>query len=182
MSVPPWTTSLPQRLRKWVTNRSPADARPSLTNAGTRLAIERRKRERRIRCQLLHPRSGEFSLTIDVLWLLKDLATCCSSLLYCSPAFCPTTKNPFLLYLFIPRGTIKVHKITSCVTSVLSWNTKCAISSKPGRTLHRGVLGDHLELMAFVKKAEELSYVALCSCGMEREQSRRRIGLDWWSP
>lgn len=86
------------------------------------------------------------------------------------------------LYLFIPRGTIKVHKITSCVTSMLSWNTKCAISSKPGRALHRGVLGDRLELMAFVRKAEELSYVALCSCGMEREQSRRRTGLDWWSP
>lgn len=72
-----------------------------------------------------------------------------------------------------------MQKITSCVTSVLSWNTKCAISSKPGRTLHRGVLGDRLELMAFVRKAEELSYVALCSCGMERSRAEgEQAGID----
>lgn len=81
MSVPPLTTSLLRRLRKWVTNQSTVNAKPSLTNARTRLAIEQWKRERCIRCQLLHPHSREFSLTIDVLWLLKDLAKCCSSLL-----------------------------------------------------------------------------------------------------
>lgn len=128
MSMPPWTTSLLRRLRKWVTNRSRVNAKPSLDecqNETSNRAVEEGKRC--IRCQPLHPRPREFSLTIDVLWLLKDLATCCSSLLL--SAFCPfkkkKKKEPFLLYLFIPRGTIKVQEVTSCVTSVLSWNTQC---------------------------------------------------------
>lgn len=99
-----------------------------------------------------------------------------SSLLLSS--FLSLHKKPFLLYFFIPRGTIKVHKVTSCVTSVLSWNTKCVPFETYLQTLHRGVLGDPLELMALVRKAEELSYVARCSRVMESEQSKRRTGLD----
>lgn len=181
MSVPPWTTSLLRRLRKWVTNRSRVKAEPSLTNARTRLAIEQWKGERCIRCQPLHPRPREFSLTIDVLWLLKDLATCCSSLLL--SAFCPfkkKKKEPILLYLLIPRGTIKVQKVTSCVTSVLSWNTQCVNFWNTGWALHaRGAFRTD----------------GFCSGGwcallplpsappvMESEDGERWTGSGWWSP
>lgn len=99
-----------------------------------------------------------------------------SSLLLSS--FLSIHKKPFLLYLFIPRGTIKVHKVTSCVTRALSWNTKRATSSNTGRTRHRATLRDRLELMVFVREAEELSCVALCSHVMEGGQRRRRTGLD----
>lgn len=41
-------------------------------------------------------------------------------------------KKAALLYLFMLKGTIKVQKVTSCVTSVLFWNTQCANSSNTG--------------------------------------------------
>lgn len=162
--------------------------------------------------QLPLPHSRDFTLTIDVLWLLRGSATCCYSQLVSSslplhnkwksidifqsmekwfsyffscfylrdyitiyffftlshspPLLCPNFSFPLL----IPGGTIKEHKVTGFVTREFSWNTKCAISSDTGWTLHHGIPGDHLKPVAFIRQSQGLFWWCKALPG----------ALTWW--
>lgn len=82
------------------------------------------------------------------------------------PLLCPNFSFPLL----IPGGTIKEHKVTGFVTREFSWNTKCAISSDTGWTLHHGIPGDHLKPVAFIRQSQGLFWWCKALSG----------ALTWW--
>lgn len=84
-----WTTSLPPCLHMWVTNWSTRHIKCRAKTIvqqmlGTRLVKRRENITLLLVSQLPLPHSRDFSSTIDVLWLLRGLATCCYSQLLSS--------------------------------------------------------------------------------------------------
>lgn len=108
MSVPLRTTSLLRRLRKWVTKPKHRERQRHVWQTPGQGSQSSSGRESHgVRRQLLHPHSREYSINNGCLVAIKGLGHMLLVPIALSVFFFfPPLKKPFLLYLFIPRGTI----------------------------------------------------------------------------